>query len=71
MVVAVICIFAILMLFDLPKLIKGGVQIKVMLTYLLLMSIGLAISLIVILELPVISPTQVIESAVGYMLGRR
>jgi len=66
MVIGLILVFAILMLIDIPYLLKNQ-SFKIILAYSFLMTLGLALSLILALDISITTPSQIIESIVNMM----
>ncbi len=66
MVIGVILVFAILMVIDIPYFLKNQ-NFKIILAYSFLMTLGLALSLILALDISITTPSQIIESIVNMM----
>jgi len=65
-IVGLIVIFGILLLIDLPYVMKNH-PLKVLTVYSILMVIGFALSLMLVMDIHVTSPSQLIESIIRKM----
>lgn len=69
MVVGLIFAFVILVLIDLPTLLKANHRMKTIIVYTVLMITGFTISLLLVIGKKPVSPSQIIEKIVKGLIG--
>jgi len=70
MIIGLIAIFGVVVLIDLPGLLKTNQRAKTMIVYFFLLSAGLTISILQLLDKAPVSPAKVIEKMVKFVVLR-
>lgn len=70
MIIVLIAIFGVVVLIDLPGLLKTNQRANTMIVYFFLLSAGLTISILQLLDKAPVSPAKVIEKMVKFVVLR-